>query len=273
MFAGIRFHIPNPFQFVQLTMPKLPSEVGEYLEGWERVSHALREKVDIDGTVRDTGKNDAAILAASAAGAVKSSGWLVAKRKKRIMILISDTGGGHRASAQALQQALDDLFPGQIECNIVDIWTDYASWPFNTFVPAYKWLAKNPAAWRAFWEYGRFPLTKWSTELLSNIVCHESFRECIEQFGPDMVVSVHPLCQDVPLRVLKQMGKGKREIPFATVVTDLGGAHPTWFNKEADVCFVPSEAVRKLALGEGLRPDQIRLHGLPVRPGFWKEVC
>ena len=52
----------------------------------------------------------------------------------------------------------------------------------------------------------------------------------------DMVISVHPLCQDLPLKILNYIdseGESREEgrtTPFATVVTDLGGAHPTWFN-------------------------------------------
>ena len=52
----------------------------------------------------------------------------------------------------------------------------------------------------------------------------------------DMVVSVHPLTQDIPLKILNYVDSGGksraegRTTPFATVVTDLGGAHPTWFN-------------------------------------------
>ena len=53
------------------------------------------------------------------------------KRKKKVLILMSDTGGGHRASAQALEAAFDELFPNQIECSTVDIWTDFAPWPYN----------------------------------------------------------------------------------------------------------------------------------------------
>jgi len=53
-------------------------------------------------------------------------------------------------------------------------------------------------------------------------------------------------------------------------VTDLGSAHPTWFHKAVDACFVPSDAVREIALGCGLRPAQIRQYGLPVRENFWQ---
>jgi hypothetical protein len=35
-------------------------------------------------------------------------------RKKKVLILMSDTGGGHRASAQALEAAFNELFPDQV---------------------------------------------------------------------------------------------------------------------------------------------------------------
>ena len=46
--------------------------------------------------------------------------------------------GGHRASANAIRDAFDEVYPDTFECEIVDIWTDHAVWPFTQFVPAYK---------------------------------------------------------------------------------------------------------------------------------------
>jgi hypothetical protein len=60
-----------------------------------------------------------------------------------IQILMSDTGGGHRASANALKDAFDSLYPGKIQCDIVDIFTDYGPfWPFNDYVGLYKFMAE-----------------------------------------------------------------------------------------------------------------------------------
>lgn len=42
-----------------------------------------------------------------------------------------------------------------------------------------------------------------------------------------------------------------------TVVTDLGGAHPTWFNNEADKVFIASDAVMRVAFREGLSSAQV----------------
>lgn len=51
----------------------------------------------------------------------------------------------------------------------------------------------------------------------------------------------------------------RRELPFVTVVTDLGGAHPTWFNHEADKVFIASDAVMRVAFRQGLSSAQVGL--------------
>ena len=58
--------------------------------------------------------------------------------KKRVLVLMSDTGGGHRASAVALDQALNEIYPRKMDVKICDIWTENAGWPFNRFVPSYR---------------------------------------------------------------------------------------------------------------------------------------
>lgn len=57
-------------------------------------------------------------VVATAAGETPKAGGVRAKPgsggKKKVLILMSDTGGGHRASAQALESAFDELFPNQV---------------------------------------------------------------------------------------------------------------------------------------------------------------
>ncbi len=163
----------------------------------------------------------------------------------RVQILMSDTGGGHRASANALRDAFDVMYPGQFECDIVDIYTEYGPfWPFNGYVEGYKLMAKYPVLWDIFYQFGETDVGLWLNEFLLTTFCYEPFKECMNRPSgssnnrADMVISVHPLCQDLPLKILADldsMGQTKdpegRTTPFATVVTDLGGAHTTWFNK------------------------------------------
>jgi 1,2-diacylglycerol 3-beta-galactosyltransferase len=161
---------------------------------------------------------------------------------------MSDTGGGHRASANALRDAFNVLhetephrFPLRIECDIVDIYTDYGPfWPINAYVPLYKFMAEYSFLWKWFYEFGATELGLWMNDFLLEVFCFEAFERCLKR-NPldtsdegsgrraDMVVSVHPLCQDLPLKILASLDTGGasrtegRVTPFATVVTDLGG--------------------------------------------------
>ena len=181
-----------------------------------------------------------------------------------IQILMSDTGGGHRASANALRDALSVLYPAQFAVDIVDVYTDYGPFPYDQYVPAYKIMAAYPFLWDWFYHFGATPFGMALNEFFLDVFCFEPFRECLGRCTPlptegggdvtaaeakaqscattdrraDMVVSVHPLCQDETIKILAHLdsgGKsraadGRTKTPFVTVVTDLGGAHPTWFN-------------------------------------------
>ena len=163
-----------------------------------------------------------------------------------VQILMSDTGGGHRASANALRDAFDVLYPGKFECDIVDLYTEYGPfWPANDYPRIYKIMAKYSFLWDAFYHFGETDLGLFLNELLVDTFCFDSFKECLNRPSgssgkrADMVVSVHPLCQDTPLKILSDLDSTgatrdpvARTTPFVTVVTDLGGASQTWFNKK-----------------------------------------
>ena len=65
---------------------------------------------------------------------------------------MSDTGGGHRASAQALQAAFADRYPGRFQVEIVDLWTEYTPWPINQFPRLYSLIvARVLWLWKLLW--------------------------------------------------------------------------------------------------------------------------
>ena len=62
--------------------------------------------------------------------------------------------------------------------------------------------------------------------------------------------------------------RGLQPVPFTTVVTDLTTCHNTWFHPGVDKCFVPTQYCKRSALKNGLKEEQIVVHGLPIRPVF-----
>ncbi len=186
--------------------------------------------------------------------------------QQRILILMSDTGGGHRASAQALKAGFDELFPGRFQIDIIDLISDHLIWPLNQLPKMYPFLSNDaPWMWKAL--YDSQSSASWGNALavVGSRVSIRRVQAAFEKYHPDLIISVHPLLQTVSLWALKGM---PRRIPFVTVVTDLSTGHPLWFNPGVDACYVASAYTVGLAKKAGLRPEQIHLFGLPIRPAF-----
>lgn len=181
---------------------------------------------------------------------------------------------GHRASAEALVAAFHEAYPDRVSTWVVDLFTDIAGPPFGRLPSQYAFLAARPPLWRAVWEYGRFPPTRAATEAFTTAVSGGAVTDAIRAYAPDLILSVHPLCQTLVLHALERLEPRRRRgrlprPPFVTVVTDLGGAHPTWFDPAVDRLFVPSDAVAAIAARCGVSAVKTRQLGLPVRSPFW----
>ncbi len=53
----------------------------------------------------------------------------------------SDTGGGHRASAQAIKAGFEALYGNKFVFDIVDMWTEHTYFPFNNAASSYSFMA------------------------------------------------------------------------------------------------------------------------------------
>jgi len=198
--------------------------------------------------------------------------------KKRVLMLISDTGGGHRASAMALEAMMRKQTNDKVDVTILDIWTEHGIWPDNQMPQSYRLVARYlPGLYRIL--YYASPYNEGAWFAYSRLACGKRFERAIQNCDPDLVVSLHPLCNHLPLHVTRKLRDGS--VPFATVCTDLGSAHPAWFAGSkasgsklvkggVDACFVPSDAIRLVAKRRGVDPSKIFQFGLPVRETFWR---
>jgi 1,2-diacylglycerol 3-beta-galactosyltransferase len=184
-------------------------------------------------------------------------------RKPRILVLFSDTGAGHRSAAQAVIEALEEKHPREFELDMVDVFRAYAPYPLNRAPELYPAMVKIPNLWGLGYKIadGRRRAV-FTMDMLWPWV-RPAARQLVREHPMDLVFCVHPLFNAPVLRAL-----GKHRPPFITTVTDLVTAPNFWFHKREDVCVVPTEEVRRAAILNGLRPDQIQLLGLPISKKF-----
>src|SRR5690606_36123924 len=65
------------------------------------------------------------------------------KLTKRVLFLMSDTGGGHRAAAEAIAEALQRKYGEQVEIELIDVFKKYTSFPWNYMPEFYPWLINH----------------------------------------------------------------------------------------------------------------------------------
>ncbi len=187
-----------------------------------------------------------------------------------ILILMSDTGGGHRAAAEALIEALEQLAPGRCQAEMVDFIARCTPFPLNRVGRLYRpWVNYAARLWS--WMYylsDRPRLMKALLKLLIPLLARRKLVALLHRRSPDLVVSVHPLANHLAIQALAPLD---RRIPVITVVTDLVTAHTTWFSPDVDLCIVPSEGAFQYARRAGMPREKLRVVGLPVSTRFLEQ--
>lgn len=57
------------------------------------------------------------------------------------------------------------------------------------------------------------------------------------EYKPDIIISVHPMMQHIPLQVLKWQ-KLHKKVTFVTVITDLNTCHRSWYSNNTVFIFI-----------------------------------
>jgi len=189
-----------------------------------------------------------------------------ADRIPSILFGISDTGGGHRTGAVAIDAALDGLVGSGAKRHIVDI---LASTGIPLVRDAPELYDQLSTRWLPIYDL-MFQLTdgRYRVDALTQFVylsAHRNIVRVLEATRPDLVVSVHPL-------VNRLIGNARRtyklSFRFVTVVTDLVTVHAAWADPDAELCIVPTQEAYDLFCARGFPPEKLVQAGFPVHPKF-----
>lgn len=183
-----------------------------------------------------------------------------------ILFAISDTGGGHRAGAAAIDAALAARGEAMTERHIVDLL-------IRTQLPVVKdapdLYSVLSTRWLPVFDL-MFQVTngRRRVDVLTQMVyltAHRNIVRVLEETRPNLVVSVHPL-------VNRLIGNARRtyrlSFRFVTVVTDLVSLHSSWADPGAELCIVPTEEAYQLLLRRGFPQEKLLRTGFPVHPKF-----
>jgi UDP-N-acetylglucosamine:LPS N-acetylglucosamine transferase len=188
----------------------------------------------------------------------------------KILIISSDTGGGHRSAAQAIAVGVQRFWHGESVAVRIIKAVEESHHITGKLVNLYNWILRNKQSWMKYlyWAVNRF---RPETREFFQKRCIGYVRSQFEKWCPHIVVSVHPLTQHIFGRILREL-KLTSQIPLVTVVTDpCYGFWRGWACDDVSLYLVANEESRAQLIDYGVSPEKIKISGLPVHPKF-REV-
>lgn len=185
----------------------------------------------------------------------------------KILIISSDTGGGHRSAAAAIVAGVQKFLHSDSTAVRVVRAVEDSHHLTAKLVSLYNWLLRNRQHWMKYlyWVVNKF---RPETREFFQKRCIGFVAEIFERWCPHVVVSVHPMTQHIFARVLKELKLADR-IPLVSVVTDpCYGFWKGWACDDVRLYLVASEEAREQLIDYGIAPERIKVSGMPVHPKF-----
>lgn len=177
---------------------------------------------------------------------------------KRVMILTAErTGTGHKSAANAIEKKLNN---SEYEIMQIDCFTMMGKMGMfleNAYIPI---TTKFPLIFYVLFLFTQiFPN---SMHFLIYLRSKRKLKKEISEFKPDLIISVHSMFTKSISHFLK---KEKLSIPFYINVIDLVNPPKVWFDKNADVIFVPTKEVKENYIKKGIDESKLFVSGFPIR--------
>ncbi len=185
----------------------------------------------------------------------------------KILIISSDTGGGHRSAAQALATGIVRFWNGDSSAVRVVKGIEESHKITDRLVNLYNWLLRHKQSWMKYlyWAVNKFRPEK---REFFHRRCMGYLRNVFEKWCPHVVVSVHPLTQHIFARILRELNL-TGQIPLVTIVTDpCYGFWKGWACDDVSLYLVANDDARRQLLDYGVAAEKIKISGLPLHPKF-----
>ena len=189
------------------------------------------------------------------------------QRNPKILIISSDTGGGHRSAAAAIVAGVHKFFEGGSYAVRVVKAVEESHHLTKRLVQFYNWMLRNRQHWMKYFYWCMNRVRPETREFFHKRTIGYVI-DLFERWCPHVVVSVHPLTQHIFARVLKELKLADR-VPLISVVTDpCYGFWKGWACDDVTLYLVASEDARRQLIDFGVAPGRIKISGMPVHPKF-----
>ena len=186
------------------------------------------------------------------------------------LILMSDTGGGHRALSRAIAAGLDETSQGSDQSSLLDPFMTAGERLPGMIMRQYGPLIRRfPGLYGVIYHFLDVP-GRYATiaRTLGRSVVQKIVDAAIREQS-DVLIIAHPLAVESAMLAIEDIRKKTgRTLPSIAMVTELVSIHWSWIDKRITRYFAATEEIQRGLVHRGVDASRITLTGLPVGPAF-----
>ncbi|MBP7264480.1 MAG: hypothetical protein KBB32_09905, partial [Spirochaetia bacterium] len=184
----------------------------------------------------------------------------------KILMTMLEVGFGHKAPANAVRDALADLYPGRFHVDVVDFARESGALAIDDQLKR-TWdfgLAFPPSARIGYLLIELAGRNKGYLDVLFKDFVDKGM-DYIRSYGPDLVFATHPLCLYIAVKARTQLGLNFKVVAY---VVDPFDGYAWWAEEGADAILVATERSKQRLLKHGISERLIRVLGFPINNKF-----
>jgi UDP-N-acetylglucosamine:LPS N-acetylglucosamine transferase len=187
---------------------------------------------------------------------------------KKIVFAMIEAGGGHKAPARAVMEALEEAYPGRYETVMMDFIKDIGS---------VKVDAAHKKSWKMFLEYPTLthiiyqvqntmgPITRAVLYLTMVAPAIKDAVRFVKKSRPDVVFSSHFFVTMALVQARRRSGVDFRIITYQS---EMFTFHAAWKLPETDWYVTASDRAAQSAAKHGIKWNKIKAFPYPIPPNF-----
>lgn len=184
---------------------------------------------------------------------------------KNILVISSDnTGHGHKSITEAIYEKIGTKH--DINIHVVDGFSLGGQVLLSIGKSYGPITRKAENLWKMIWN-----LSAVKPSLVNDLIevlIKKNFLKLLDEFKPDVILSVHPNFNGPVLNILEKQGLN---ISFVILIADLVNIYPLWVDPRADYIISPTVEAREKCLEYGIPSEKIKVLGFPVRSRFYRK--
>lgn len=183
--------------------------------------------------------------------------------KKKILIITSYvTGHGHKSITEALEEELKTR--EDITYKIIEGFELGGKMGVTVSKLYSPLVCKSKKIWKIIYKTSERRSN--TTRRMVAVFSKRRLNKLLNEYDPDLVITVHPVFNGSVIDVLK---KRKKEIPMIAVFADLISIPRLWIDRRLTLSIAPTNQASVIAQKSGINEEKIKVIKLPVR----KEIA